>query len=255
MALISCPNCGKRITDRTKVCPHCNTALIKKDDTPIVSKESVAADGKKSIFGVFIAAVEAFLFTKLLAVIFGALCNVYMGETGKRAFIEGSRAFRSNSILILAVGLAALCVCPLILEKITKMRAEALILAVSIVLALAFGIPYLSRATAFQLLASAKDANGCSIVEAEVMSYARYVPFFYAAALPLYQGMFCLLSQRTAGKKGILQQAVFALIALVLTLILSFIALSVLCMGTAGTAFAGVSSALIILFFAALRKK
>lgn len=68
MALISCPNCGKRITDRTEICPHCNAVLIKKDDTPIVSRDSIISNGKKRIPGVLIATVEALVFTRLLAV-------------------------------------------------------------------------------------------------------------------------------------------------------------------------------------------
>ena len=138
------------------------------------------------------------------------------------------------------VGLIALCVLPSILEKIAKVRAKAFIIAIPIVLAFVFGISYLSWSTVLKLFSSARDANGYSIVGATVIYSARYVPFFYAAALPLYQGMFCLLNQSVTNKKGYILQAVFALIALVLTLILSFVALSVLCMGTLGTAYAGV---------------
>lgn len=254
MALISCPNCGKRITDRTEICPHCNAVLIKKDDTSIVSKNSIISNGKKSILGVLIATVEALVFTRLLAVMFGALCNLYLGEDGKRAFSEGSRAFQSNIIIILMIGLIALCVLPSIFEKITKVRAKVFIIVISIILALAFGISYLSGSTAIKLLASAEGANGYRIVGEEVISYAHYVLFFYAAALPLYQGMFCLLNQSVTNKKGYILQAVFALIALVLTLILSFVALSVLCMGTLGTAYAGVFAALIALIIASVRK-
>ena len=255
MALISCPNCGKRITDRTEICPHCNAVLIKKDDTPIVSKDSIISSGKKSIPGILIATAEALVFTRLLAVMFGALCNIYLGEDGKRAFSEGSRAFQPNIIIILMVGLIALCVLPSILEKITKVRAKVFIIVISIVLALAFGIPYLSRSTAFELLASARDANGYSIVGVTVIDSACCVPFFYAAALPLYQGMFCLLNQSVTNKKGYILQAIFALIALVLTLILSFIALSMLGMWTWGTALAGALASLIMLIFAGIRKK
>ena len=135
------------------------------------------------------------------------------------------------------------------------MRAKVFIIVISVVLALAFGIPYLSRPTAYELLASARDANGYRIVGEEVIRDARYVLFFYAAALPLYQGMFCLLNQSVTNKKGYIMQAIFALIALVLTLILSFVALSVLCMGTLGTALAGVLASLIMLILAGIRKK
>lgn len=257
MALISCPNCGKRITDRTEICPHCNAVLVKKDITPIVSKDSIISNGKKSIPGVLIATAEALVFTRLLAVMFGALCSIYryLGEDGKRAFSEGSRAFQPNIIIILMVGLIALCVLPSILEKITKVRAKVFIIVIPIVLALAFGIPYLSLQTAFELLASARDANGYGIVGETVISFACHILFFYAAALPLYQGMFCLLNQSVTNKKGYILQAIFALIALVLTLILSFIALSVFGMGISGTALAGVLASLIMLILAGIRKK
>lgn len=254
MALISCPNCGKRITDRTEICPHCHAVLIKKDDAPIVSKDSIISNGKKRIPGVLIATVEALVFTRLLAVMFGALCNIYLGEDGKRAFSEGSRAFQSNIIIILMIGLIALCVLPSIFEKITKVRAKAFIIAIPIVLAFVFGISYLSWSTVLKLFSSARDANGYGIVGVTVIGYARHVPFFYAAALPLYQGMFCLFNQSVTNKKGYILQAVFALIALVLTLILSFVALKALGMGTSGVAFAGVLAALIALIAVALRK-
>ena len=146
------------------------------------------------------------------------------------------------------VGLIALCVLPSILEKITKVRAKAFIIAIPIVLALAFEISNLSGATAIKLLASAE-------VGVEVISCACYVLFFYAAALPLYQGMFCLLNQSVTNKIGYILQAVFALIALVLTLTLSFVALSVLGMGILGTVCAGVFAALIALIIASVRNQ
>ena len=134
------------------------------------------------------------------------------------------------------------------------MRAKVFIIVISVVLALVFGISYLSGSTAMKLLASAKDANGYRIVGEEVIRDARYVLFFYAAALPLYQGIFCLLNQSVTNKKGYILQVVFALIALVLTLTLSFVAISVLHMGTLGTAYAGVFAALIALIIASVRK-
>ena len=75
MAIISCPHCGKRISDRTEVCPNCNTVLIQKNDEIVVSKESILFDSKKSILGVVIATVEAFVMTRLVAVVLGVICK------------------------------------------------------------------------------------------------------------------------------------------------------------------------------------
>lgn len=248
MALISCPHCGKRITDRTEVCPHCQTVLIQKNDTVIVSKASVLSDGKKNILAAAIATVEAFIFTRLIGIGLGIVCNFFMGENGKRAFAEGNKAFQSNMFVILFVGLIALCVLPTMLERITKVKARTFVIAVSVVLALIFGISYASGSTAMRLL---EEAN----VSPDVIISARIVPFFYAVALPLYQGMFCLLNQGTRGKKSYITQAVFVGIALVLTVVLAVVAVMILCMGTQGAAFAGAIASLLVFIVASLRKK
>ena len=42
MALIQCKNCGKDVSDRAKVCPHCGTQLIEDEVTqpqPIICEE------------------------------------------------------------------------------------------------------------------------------------------------------------------------------------------------------------------------
>lgn len=248
MALISCPHCGKRITDRTEVCPNCKTVLIQKNDEIVLSKETVILDGKKSILGVAIAAVEAFVMARLAAVVLGVICKVFLGEFGKRAFSEGSRAFQSNMFIILIVGLLALSVLPIMLEKITKVKARTFVIALSIVLAIIFGISYASPSEVTKLLQKANVAE-------DIMGYARIVPFYYAVTLPLYQGMFCLLNKNGNSKKGYIAQAVFAVIALVITAILAVVGVMILCMGTLGAVFAGAIASLLMFIVASLRKQ
>lgn len=248
MALISCPHCGKRITDRTEVCPHCQTVLIQKNDTVIVSKASVLSDGKKNILAVAIATVEAFVFTRLIGTALGIICNYFMGEYGKRAFSDGSRAFQSNIYVILLVGLIIMFVLPMMLEKITKVKANTFVIAISVVLAFVFGISYASDSSIIKLL---QKAN----VSPEVMAVARIVPFFYAVSLPLYQGMFYLLNRKDNSKKGYFSQAIFAVIALIITVIFAVVAVMILMMGTQGAAFAGALASLLMFIIASLRKK
>ena len=247
MAIISCPHCGKRISDRTEVCPNCNTVLIQKNDEIVVSKESILFDSKKSILGVVIATVEAFVMTRLVAVVLGVICE-YLGETGKRAFSEGSRAFQFNMFAILLVGLITMCVLPMILEKITKVKAKTFVIAISVVLAVVFGFSYASGSSVIKLL---QKAN----VSPEVVAVARIVPFFYAVSLPLYQGMFYLLNRNESRKKGYIAQAFFAAIALMITVILAVVAVMILMMGTRGAAFAGAIASLLMFIVASLRKK
>lgn len=254
MALISCPHCGKRITDRTEVCPHCQTVLIQKNDTVIVSKTSVLSDGKKNILAAAIATVEAFVFTRLIGIGLGIVCNFFMGENGKRAFAEGSKAFQSNMFVILFVGLIALCVLPTMLERITKVKARTFVIAVSVILALIFGVSYCSRTSAYRLFREYTDAIGNNMGE-DIFFEARFVPFYYAVTIPLYQGMFFLLNYGKNGKKGYIGQAVFAAIALVITVILAVVLVAFFCMGTQGAAFAGALASLLMFIVASLRKK
>lgn len=60
MAIISCPECGKEISDRARACPHCGTPISDKETT--IEKTSKRYKGQQlggcllSIVGVIIAA-------------------------------------------------------------------------------------------------------------------------------------------------------------------------------------------------------
>lgn len=255
MALISCPHCGKRITDRTEVCPHCKTVLIQKNNESIISKESILSDGKKNVPSIAIATAEAFVLARLIGAVCGIICNVFMGENGKRAFSEGSRAFQPYMFVILFIGLIALCVLPTMFERITKVKARTFVKALSIVLAIIFGISFAPWPLTYRLLQAPKDAHGYSIVGDDIVSDAIVVVFFYAVTLPLYQGMFYLLNRNENRKKGYISQVIFAAIALVITVILAVVLVAFFGMGTLGAAFAGAIASLLMFIAASLRKE
>ena len=73
--------------------------------------------------------------------------------------------------------------------------------------------------------------------------------------VPLHQPEIALLNQGTSGKKGYITQAVFAGIALVLTVILAVVGVMVLMMGVYGVAFAGALASLIAFVIVAIRRK
>ena len=43
MAIIVCPNCGKKVTDRMEKCPHCHAILIEQTEQPIILKAARAS--------------------------------------------------------------------------------------------------------------------------------------------------------------------------------------------------------------------
>ena len=67
MAIVSCPYCGKRITDRMVKCPHCSADLVKQAEQSIVTKEEPAS-------------LPPIMDYKLQAV--GTVKNVYSGRYG-----------------------------------------------------------------------------------------------------------------------------------------------------------------------------
>lgn len=255
MALIVCPNCGKRITDRAEVCPHCKTVLTQEKETPLVTKAGVLSDGKKHLRSAAIATVEAFAFTLLVGIILGVVCAVFLGKEGTTSFIKGGWVFQSRMLVVLSVGLIAQCIIPAILEKIANVKIKISVIILSVVLAFVFGLSYADLSSIYQILANAKDIHGYNVFSEDMIYYAARAVLFYVITTPLYQGMFCLLNQDTHDKKGNISQAIFAGIALALTVVLAFIGVGVFCMGTLGATFAGILVSFIMPILAGIRKK
>ena len=82
----------------------------------------------------------------------------------------------------------------------------------------------------------------------------RYATSFYVVTMLLYQGMFCLLNQSIRRKCEYVLQAIFAGVALVLTVILVIIAVVPLGMGTLGAAAGGILASLIAFILVVARK-
>lgn len=255
MALIVCPNCGKRITDRAEVCPHCKTVLTQEKETPLVTKAGVLSDGKKHLRSAAIATVEAFAFTLLVGIILGVVCAVFLGKAGTTSFIKGGWAFQSRMLVILAVGLIAQCIIPAILEKIANIKIKISVIILSVVLAFVFGLSYADLSSTVHILANVKDIHGYGVFRPSIIYDAAMAVYFYVITTPLYQGMFCLLNQNTQDKKSYISQAIFAGIALVLTVILAFIGAGMPYTAIQRAVFAGALAALIMLVLAGIRKK
>ncbi len=251
MALIFCPHCGKRISDRVETCPHCNTALEQTSGKPVGVKECCPLNVKKHLLAVAAATVEAFVLTNVLSIVLG-LCSSPLGAYATRAFRVGSSAFRPQMVLISVGGLAVLCGLPLILQRIIPVKAQVVVAVLSAALAALWGNAYFSYDAAQRILAAAADTQGVPLVGAEVIGLARFVPFFNAVVLPLYQGGFYFLYRPENRKKTYRMQLIFAGLALVLTAVFGFVSIVVLHLGTQGAAFAGALAAILLFLSAAI---
>lgn len=242
MALIRCANCGKRITDRTEICPHCKAVLISRPDSTAAFKKSILPNSLKRLPSVVVATVETFVAAILTRFILENLCYIYMGEDYKQAIIEGSAAFRGRIAVILTIGFAAYGILPIVLKRFIKVKERICVIAISIILAVTFGASYFPRHSIMNLLE-------------ELGTPPMYVypaiglPFFYATVLPFWQGSSCLLNIIATKKKRIILQAVSIGTSLVLTAVLAYANVVVFRMGTQGAAYAGVLSSIVTFVF------
>ncbi|AWB67686.1 zinc ribbon domain-containing protein [Saccharobesus litoralis] len=74
MALIACPNCGKRISDKAEVCQHCHTALT--GDPDKVRSAARIARIEQS------ARLMTYSFIALIVFIAGIAYSAFYAETG-----------------------------------------------------------------------------------------------------------------------------------------------------------------------------
>lgn len=248
MAQNYCSNCGKRITNRTEVCPHCKAVLKQTNENAFAANDGAFSGNLKNILGVIVATLEAVALTKLLCLILSVICGNFIGTRTRMAFSIGSQAFQNKMFAILAVGLIALCILPFALRKLIKTELKTSVIFISVTLALVFGLYYALSSSAYSILSinSFYNMGGTEMV--------RYATSFYVVTMLLYQGMFCLLNQSIRRKCEYVLQAIFAGVALVLTVILVIIAVVPLGMGTLGAAAGGILASLIAFILVVARK-
>ena len=85
MALISCENCGKQISDQVLTCPHCGAARMPAAPVPVPGQELQPQQPKgncnKIAIGIVIAVIAIVIMT-LLPTIFRTLMLLFVLSVG-----------------------------------------------------------------------------------------------------------------------------------------------------------------------------
>ena len=117
MAIIVCPNCGKKVTDRMEICPHCHAVLIEQTEQPNITKEAIMASAKDSIVGVAIATVLTIVLVLIWSVIATIMAGYFMGNEAAIAVGSARGVFLSENLTILIVGAVLYCVLSALFNK------------------------------------------------------------------------------------------------------------------------------------------
>ena len=243
MAIIFCSQCGKKVTDRMTVCPHCQAVLIKKVQPEPVTKEaikeSLKVDLKGELGGIGIALgitlLTAFIWSFFAIIVMGR----YIGNEAAVAVGYARQAFFSKGLLLLVIEALILCALSIFCKKNAILHfAFTTVIALLCALILRAFLPVL-------LL-----KNG--VVEADKLAYTMMAAPGFAFAFPALLGALTLAGIGRPLKTGIILQAGLCATFLVLSVVLCLLTIVLFGMGTGGLAIGNLITAIIVLLLAAL---
>lgn len=240
MAIIVCPNCGKKVTDRMEKCPHCNAVLIEQAEQPVITKEAIKASAKDSLIGVAIATVLTIALVLIWSVV-ATICAGRFGANMAEAVGSARAVFFSENFGLLIVGAVLFCVLSVLFNK-----KSATQFAIGIILTLLFCM------IGFGIQNSQIMKNN---VPPDIVMYAKSLSLGFGFAFPMVLGSLSIASYNRTLKEGLRMQAFLAVAFLVLAVVLTVLMLVVLEMGTLGLSIGNLISAIVVFGFAVFTNK
>lgn len=241
MAIIVCPNCGKKVTDRMESCPHCHAVLIEKNEQPMITKKAIQASVKDSIVGVAIATALTISLVLIWSGVATILAGNFMGTSGAVAVSSASAVFFSENLIILIVGAVLFCVLSVLFNQKSGTQFVIGIIITILFCMIGFGIQ------------SKEIMNGT--VPAECLMDARSLSLGFGFAFPMVLGGLSIASYNRTLKKALIMQVVLSVGFLVLSAVLDILLIAVFRMGTQGLSIVNLISAIAVLVFALFSNK
>ena len=237
MAIIVCPHCGKKVTDRMEKCPHCHAVLIEQVEQPMITKETIKASAKGSIAGVAIATVLTIALVLIWSVLATIMAGKFMGNHAAIAVAGAKRVFLSENLIILIIGAVLFCVLSVLFNKKSGTQFFIGIIITILFCMIGFGIQN-------------KEIMNDN-VPPECVMFAKSLSLGFGFAFPMILGSLSIASYNRALKKAWMMQGVLSAIFIVLSVVLDLLMLVVLRMGTQGLSIANLICAIVV-FGAAL---
>lgn len=241
MAIIVCPNCGKKVTDRMEKCPHCHTVLIEQVEQPIITRETIKASAKDSIVGVAIATVLTIALVLIWSIIATIMAGNFMGNAAAMAVGGAKGVFLSENLIILIVGAVLFCVLSVLFNKKSGTQFVIGIIITILFCMIGFGVQ------------NKEIMNGN--VPPESLMYAKSLSLGFGFAFPMILGSLSIASYNRTLKKALIMQGVLSVGFIVLSVVLDVLVIAVFRMGTQGLSIANLISAIAVFGFALFSNK
>lgn len=241
MAIISCPNCGKQITDRMEKCPHCDAILLKPKEASSITKDEIKQVIKDNIICVLLATV-------LTIVVFLIWCNLAvslaspMGDLAVVSVVYAKNVFFSSTFVLLIIEAVLLCISPILLKKKATLQ-----IVISIASTVLFGI------IGFVVQHHATLQH--SKITAEVMAYSLSLSLGFGTVFPMLLGSLSLSRHESALKKSVAIQIGLSAIFFVLSAVLGYLMVNLFAMGTNSLSIGNLISVVAVLVLATLTNK
>ena len=232
MAIIVCPNCGKKITDRMEKCPHCHAVLIEQVEQPIITKETIKASAKDSIVGVASATVITIVLVLIWSVIATIMAGRFMGMDAATAVSGARGVFLSENLIILIVGAVLFCVLSVLFNKKSGTQFVIGIIITLLFCMIGFGVQN-------------KEIMNNNISPISI-DYARSLSLGFGFAFPMVLGALSIASYNRTLKKAMIMQGILAAIFIVLSVVLDLLVIAGFRMGTQGLSIANLISAVAV---------
>ena len=241
MAIIACPACGKKVTDRMVTCPHCQAVLIRQPESKPATREEIKASVKERIVGVSTTTV----FTMIIARIWWFLASIYagrlMGDVALAAIGCASVAFYISTFVLLIIEALIFCVQPKFLADLKLSR----ILLTVIVSVLFVVLGRFAQHHATLLLTRNHD----------ILAYTQSIDLAFGAAFPLLWSSLLIATYSRNFKKALGVQGILAAVFLVASTILEVLMIVALQLGAKGFSIANLVSAALALSIALFTSK
>lgn len=241
MAIIKCPQCGKEVSNRTQMCPRCNTVLIEVEEKEKVSVEKVKTTAKENIINVALSTLLVFVAFMLCNIIAQPIAS-FMGNNAVEAIQLAHKLAFSSTILVLILSTVFFSVLPLLFRQKPDIGYISGII-ITLILCIVCYCKHNSIIGNGLLELGRHDLYSMSAI------YGKFNGFI----VPLLHGAFSIMGYGKATKKFISSSVISLGAFLVIFGIGSFLSVSVLAMGITGIALIKTLGSILIFVFAVVK--
>lgn len=242
MAIIACPYCGKRISDRMEKCPHCSATLTKQELPEVAVKQHTNNPFLNRVLNIILSII----FVICLISIWNFWSTI---SIGRMIGAEGLAAFTYASNLFFMKVFPLLCVISgvLFFTLYTVLQQKPTVqFIISIITTLLLGL------LGFILQNNAVTSEA---VPSSIVDLTKSLSLAYGFTFPVVLGSLCIVCYGRALQKSLIMQLLGTVIFFLAVILLDIILVNMFLKGLQGFSIGNLTSAIFVLAFAILTSK